>query len=82
MTEGVPEQDLMRVLVKVRDLRAYAVRGGLDPWAVRQGLLIALELDTAAALERGVPRQNLEKFDQVAKADTQAWILRVLKRGS
>lgn len=49
---------------------------------MRQGLLIALELDTAAALERGVPRQNLEKFDQVAKADTQAWILRVLKRGS
>jgi len=73
MSKGVSSQDLLKVLVKVRDLRAYAVRKNLDPWAVRQGLLIALEIDTLAALRRGVPRENLVIFDMAAKENIQVY---------
>lgn len=81
MSKGVSSQDLLKVMVKIRDLRAYTVRERLDPWAVRQGLILALELDTAAALERRVPIENLQEFDQAVRADVRTWVGERLKRG-
>ena len=65
----VSERDLLRVLKKFRDLRAWAVRARMDPWAFRQGLLLGLHLDTVAALQRGVPRENLQTFDALVEAN-------------
>jgi len=59
----VREKDLLRVMEKFRDLRAWAVRVKMDPWAFRQGLLLGLHIDTRAALERGVSREDLQAFD-------------------
>jgi len=66
---AVSERDLFRVLKKFRDLRAWAVRARIDPWAFRQGLLLGLHLDTRAALERGIPRENLQAFDDLVEAN-------------
>jgi len=65
----VQEMDLLQVLKKFRDLRAWAVRARMDPWALRQGLLLGLHLDTVAALQRGVPRENLQAFDDLVEAN-------------
>jgi len=64
----------MPVLQAIRNLRAWAIREHIDPWALRQGLLVALEMDTAAALARGVSKAALDAFDVEAKKDIRAWI--------
>jgi len=68
MSSTVKEQDLLQVLKWLRDVRFRAVKKRLDPWAVRQGLLMVLELDTRAALERGVPPEERERFDRLVEA--------------
>jgi len=70
----ISEEELLPVLVAIRNLRAWAVRENVDPWTLRQGLIIALELDTAAALRRGIPKVTLDAFDAEAKEDAQRWI--------
>ena len=65
----VKERDLYQVLVWLRDLRLRAVKKKIDPWALRQGLLMVLYLDTVAALERGIPRENLQAFDDLVEAN-------------
>jgi len=63
----VSERDLLQVMYRVRDLRAWAVRVRIDPWAFRQGLLLTLHLDTVAALERGVRPEDLKSFDNLVE---------------
>jgi hypothetical protein len=70
----VREEDLKWALGRLRDLRAHAIRRGIDPWAIRQALLIAIEFDTQAALERGISLEELYTFDQIVKRDTGLWI--------
>ncbi|GAH62054.1 unnamed protein product, partial [marine sediment metagenome] len=55
----VKKQDLLQVLKWLRDLRIRAIKKTIDPWAFRQGLLLVLQLDTQAALERGVTMEAL-----------------------
>ena len=71
MTGTVREEDLMPILTRLRDLRRYAVMHNIDPWAFRQALLLALELDTQAALLRGISRRDLAAFDQRAVEDAR-----------
>lgn len=73
MTE-VPERELFEVLKRLRDVRAWAARRRLDPWAFRQAMLIVLELDTIVALESGRTPEELAKFDDVARADAREWV--------
>jgi len=70
----VSEDELVQVLCWVRNLRKWAVRTQIDPWAIRQGLVMALEMDTAAALKRGIKPEDLQNFDQVVRQDIKAWI--------
>lgn len=72
----VSEEELFKVLMELRDLRARHLRRRGSPWALRQAFIIVLTLDTAAALERGVPPENLQGFDAVAQADAQEWVRR------
>jgi len=62
------------VLTRLRDLRLYTTRRHGDPWAFRQALLIALELDTASALETGHTPEQLAEFDVVARKDAREWL--------
>jgi len=34
---------------------------------------MALEFDTESAIERGIPRENLEKFDNKIREDLKNW---------
>lgn len=67
----VDERDLLDALKRVRDLRAWAVRARVDPWVLRQALLLAIHIDTVAALERGVPLENLRTFDRLVEEDAE-----------
>jgi len=73
----VSEKDLSKVLMRLRDIRAWAVRVDMDPWAFRQALLLVLHIDTACALERGVSREHLESFDSFVAREAQAWVQRL-----
>lgn len=73
MSEGttVREQDLLQVLKWFRDLRIRSIKKRIDPWAFRQAILLILQLDTRAALERGVTLEALQKFDRLTWTDTE-----------
>ena len=73
MGEGVTvrEQDLLQVLKWLRDLRIRAIKKKIDPWALRQSLLLVLHLDTLAALERGVTLEALQNFDRLTQASAE-----------
>ena len=75
----VKTKDLAGALRKIRDLRAWAAINDVDPWAVRQALIMALETDTDAALERGITPEALKHFDQEVKQHTREWLKQ--KRG-
>jgi len=74
--ETVKEKDLEAVLKWVRDLRKFCVLHNIDPWATRQALIMALEMDTRVALDRGIPKEHLDQFDGIVKADIQKWMER------
>jgi len=74
MVETVSEKDFKECLIKLRALRFWAVHNRIDPWAFRQMLLIALEMDTKAALERGISPIDLQNFDSFVKKDIQSWM--------
>lgn len=59
----VDEEDFYAAMKRLRDLRAWGVEAEADPWAIRQALLTALRMDTQAALDRGVTRAQLRRFD-------------------
>ena len=73
MSEGttVREQDLLQVLKWFRDLRIRSIKKRIDPWAFRQAILLILQLDTRAALERGVTLEALQKFDRLTWTDAE-----------
>jgi len=71
---SVDEKHFTECLIKLRDLRLWAVINKIDPWAFRQTLIIALEMDTKVALERGIKQCDLQKFDFTAKKDAQLWV--------
>jgi len=74
MVGTVNEKDFKACLLKLRSLRLWAVQNNIDPWAFRQMLLIALEMDTKVALERGIKPSDLQNFDSIAKEDIQSWM--------
>lgn len=73
MSKGgtVREQDLLQVLKWFRDLRIRSIKKRIDPWAFRQAILLILQLDTRAALERGVTLEALQKFDRLTRTDAE-----------
>ena len=70
----VEEKDLIQVMKWIRGLRAYAVKHNLAAWAVRQGLLMALEMDTRTAINRGIKPEDLHRFDRAVSVDVRAWM--------
>ena len=70
----VSEKDLVGAMRWIRELRKWALVNDTDPWAVRQAILMALEMDTEAALQRGVKLQALQRFDEIVKADIKEWL--------
>lgn len=72
----VSETDLNFVMMLVRDFRRCCLENKIDPWAVRQGLIIALVMDTKAAMERGVKERDLWDFDLLVKTDIELWLKR------
>jgi len=74
MIATVNEKDFKECLLKLRNLRLWAVQNSIDPWAFRQMLLIALEMDTKAAVDKGIKPIDLQKFDTVARKDVQLWM--------
>jgi hypothetical protein len=69
----VAERDLYQALIRIRDMRKWVVENHIDPWATRQALIMALALDTHAALSRGVSQDALKEFDRLAIEDAAAW---------
>jgi len=74
MIETVNVDELSGALRWIRALRQWAVRRHVDPWAVREALLIALSMDTEASLERGIPREDLARFDDAVNKDVKRWV--------
>lgn len=72
----VKEEELFRILKRLRDVRLWATRRDLSPWAFRQALVMVLELDTVAALERGVEYSTLDTFDATVRSDAREWVQR------
>jgi len=70
----VSDWELVGVLKRLRDTRRWAVRADVNPWAYRQAIIFILELDTAAALERGVSKEHLESFDSRAQEDARSFL--------
>lgn len=70
----VSERELFLVLKRLRDVRAWAFKHKLDPWAFRQAMIIVLELDTVTAIEKGKTPEQLAEFDRVAREDAQKWL--------
>ena len=70
----ISKKELLEALKRLRDVRAWHVKRKGDPWAFRQALVLVLELDTAAALQRGVTPRDLSFFDATVRADAQARI--------
>ena len=74
MSETVRDKDLIGAMRWIRDLRAWAYHNHIDPWAVRQALIMALEADTDAALRRGISKADLDRFDSLAKTEIKQLI--------
>ena len=64
MSHFVKEDDFKLVMEQVKAFRLALAK--TDPWAVRQGLLLAVEFDTEAALRRGITQDQLDLFDGLA----------------
>lgn len=73
-SDVVSEAELEKALKRIRALRLWAVQSDIDPWALRQALLMALEMDTKAALGRGIRPEALRDFDARVKADIRTWL--------
>lgn len=77
----VKQEDLLTILVKLRDVRAWAVHNEADPWAFRQALITVMAIDTAAALERGVKNEDLARFDELACTKAETLVMEILQEG-
>lgn len=70
----VNEEDLLTILVGLKNVRAEASLEDRDPWAFRQALITVLDIDTATALECGIPVKSLKDFDARAREKSQEFI--------
>jgi len=71
----VSEDELIQALQFIKEMRLYALNMNMEPWSIRQALILALEMDTTAAIERGVPKKKLEQFDSEVRRDFKSWVI-------
>jgi len=76
--EPVNEKHLLKALKYLRDLRAWGVRRNIDPWAIRQALIMVLELKPGITL-LAVLKMNLGKDLEVELGNPQRRIGRWFK---
>lgn len=57
---GIPEADVKKALLLVRDLRLSAIADSIDPRAMRFAILFAEKVDTAEAYGRIKAREEIE----------------------
>lgn len=69
MNEQVNENDLVWSLERLRDLELTALINGINRWAFRQALIIALEIDRKTIISSGIPEEIINKFDELARED-------------
>jgi len=77
----IPEKDLTGCMKWIRDMREWAFRNGINPFALRQAIIMALEMDTDAALARGIRPEALKAFDDEVIKDAKEWIRQRRARG-
>lgn len=70
----VDESTFYEVLVKLRDVRKWAVINKGDPWAFRQAMITVMAIDTACALDIGIEPAELVIFDMHARDNAQEFI--------
>jgi len=71
------ESEVREVVDELIDLMISMMRGGINPGAIRAGLIIALEIDTMAALKAGSPPELLAGFDSRVKKAAKEWLKRI-----
>lgn len=64
-------QHLTEAMAHLRDYRIWALKEGIDPWVSRQALVMALEIDTIAALGQGVNVEDLATFDSGCRKEAK-----------
>jgi len=64
-------EDLDHVMIWIRDFRQWQHREKIDPYVVRQGIIMMLEADTDAALANRVNPEELQKFDDGVRAEAK-----------
>ncbi len=55
-------------------------KGRIDAWAIRQCLVLTLEMMAGWAREEGVTQQHIDKFDAEVKANGQIMFDEMLQR--
>jgi len=63
---GIPNRDLTRAMILVRDLRVKALREDLDPRATRIAIIFANLADLHFARQKLSPK-DLEKLEEIAR---------------
>ena len=71
---AIKRKELLEALKRIRDLREWSAREKVNPWAVRQALIIGLEMDSIAAHEHGVTPRDLSRFDDQARGSAHRYI--------
>jgi len=64
---SVEVDQLRRVFDRILKIRRWVLREGINSFAFRQALVMALEIDTIASLEQGIDPFELWEFDQVSR---------------
>lgn len=67
LEEHKNKDDLLEALAFIREIRAMAIQRDWDPWVTRQAIVMALEMDTLAYLDKGFPQAQLDIFDETVK---------------
>jgi len=72
--QAIKNEELLEALKRIKALREWSVKEKINPWAVRQALIIGLEMDTVAAQELGITLRNIQFFDERARAAAYKYI--------
>lgn len=59
------------LMLSIKEMQKLALRERMDPYLVRQALLMALEIDTLNALLK-VTLPQLDKFDQAVRTQVRS----------